>query len=178
MKRIYIDPGHGGSDSGATGNGIAEKDIVLEIGLQMSVYLRENFDTSGFFRRMSRTTDTFVSLQDRTDDANAWGADVFISIHANAFNGNVRGFETFIHTSRPAGAQNLQNRMHPHILQRMHTFDSSIPDGSSRERALRLLRATALSFGRPYESVTVTARGTRSPAVNRVVSARNSTRST
>ncbi|WP_160141853.1 N-acetylmuramoyl-L-alanine amidase [Salicibibacter halophilus] len=143
MQKIYIDPGHGGSDTGATGNGLNEKDIVLDIGHQMSVYLRENYE--GMYRRMSRTDDTDVSLQDRTDDANNWGADVFISIHANALDGSVRGFETFIHTSNPTGASDLQSVMHPQILDEMHTFDSSIPDRGEQTANFHVLRETRMS---------------------------------
>ncbi|WP_160112304.1 N-acetylmuramoyl-L-alanine amidase [Salicibibacter kimchii] len=143
MQRIYIDPGHGGSDTGATGNGLNEKDIVLDIGYQMSVYLRENYE--GMYRRMSRTDDTFVSLQGRTDDANSWGADVFISIHVNAFNGSARGFETYIHTSNPTGAANMQSVMHPQILDEMHAFDSSIPDRGAQTANFHVLRETQMS---------------------------------
>ncbi|QQK79597.1 N-acetylmuramoyl-L-alanine amidase [Salicibibacter cibi] len=143
MQRIYIDPGHGGSDTGATGNGLLEKDIVLDIGYQMSVYLRDNYE--GMYRRMSRTDDTSVSLQARTDDANNWGADVFISIHANALDGSARGFETYIHTSNPSGASDLQSVMHPQILDEMHTFDSSVPDRGEQTANFHVLRETQMS---------------------------------
>ncbi|QQK75700.1 N-acetylmuramoyl-L-alanine amidase [Salicibibacter cibarius] len=143
MQRIYIDPGHGGSDTGATGNGLYEKDIVLDIGYQMSVYLRDNYE--GMYRRMSRTDDTFVSLQARTDDANNWGADVFISIHANALDGSARGFETYIHTSNPDGASDLQSVMHPQILDEMHAFDSGIPDRGAQTANFHVLRETQMT---------------------------------
>ncbi|SDI86294.1 N-acetylmuramoyl-L-alanine amidase [Natribacillus halophilus] len=143
MQRIYIDPGHGGNDTGATGNGLAEKDIVLDIGYQMSVYLRQNYE--GMYRRMSRTDDTSVSLQARTDNANNWGADVFISIHANAFNGNARGFETYIHNSIPTGANNLQADMHPQILNEMLGYDASIPDRGQQSANFHVLRETQMT---------------------------------
>lgn len=138
MQRIYIDPGHGGSDTGATGNGIAEKDIVLDIGLQMSVYLRENFE--GIYRRMSRTDDTDVSLEDRTNDANNWGADVFVSIHVNSFDSSTRGFETFIHDSNPTWARELQRIVHPDVFEAMQTFDASIPDRGQKLANFHVLR--------------------------------------
>jgi len=81
MVKIYIDPGHGGNDPGAVANGLREKDLTLKIGLKLRDYLSgyENVQI-----RMSRTTDKTVSLSERTNDANKWGADLFVSIHINA----------------------------------------------------------------------------------------------
>ncbi|AXF57362.1 N-acetylmuramoyl-L-alanine amidase family protein [Salicibibacter kimchii] len=124
--------------AGLQGHGMAEKDIVLDIDLLMSVYLRENFE--GMYRRMSRTSDTFVSLQDRTNDANSWGGDVFVSIHANGFDGSARGFETYIHDSNPTWARELQRIMHPSVLEGMQTFDASIPDWGQQLANFHVLR--------------------------------------
>ncbi len=79
-KVIVIDPGHGGKDSGATGNGYMEKDIVLQVGLQLSEQLR----AMGYTVYMTRSNDTFIELKDRTKDANDKLADLFLSVHANA----------------------------------------------------------------------------------------------
>lgn len=88
---VYIDPGHGGSDPGASGVKSKEKDLVLQMGLQ----LRTKLESKGIIVEMSRDTDKYVSLQDRSSGANALNPDVFISIHANAYNKNIRGMETF-----------------------------------------------------------------------------------
>ncbi|MDD5212112.1 MAG: N-acetylmuramoyl-L-alanine amidase [Sulfuricurvum sp.] len=79
-KVIVIDPGHGGKDSGATGNGYMEKNIVLEIGLELS----EQLKAMGYTVYMTRTTDVFIELKDRTKFANDKMADLFLSVHANA----------------------------------------------------------------------------------------------
>lgn len=79
-KVIVIDPGHGGKDSGATGNGYMEKNIVLQIGLE----LEEALKAIGYTVYMTRSTDVFIELKDRTKFANDKMADLFLSIHANA----------------------------------------------------------------------------------------------
>lgn len=97
--KIYIDPGHGGNDPGAVGNGLREKDLTLAIALRLRNILVNEYDNVQV--RMSRTTDTSVSLNQRTDDANAWGADYLISIHINA--GGGEGFEIHTYNGSYAG---------------------------------------------------------------------------
>lgn len=79
-KVIVIDPGHGGKDSGAVGNGYMEKEIVLQISLELSEQLR----ALGYTVYMTRSNDTFIELKDRTKFANDKSADLFLSVHANA----------------------------------------------------------------------------------------------
>jgi len=79
-KVIVIDPGHGGKDSGAIGNGYMEKEIVLQVGLQLAEQLR----SVGYTVYMTRSNDTFIELKDRTKFANDKSADLFLSVHANA----------------------------------------------------------------------------------------------
>lgn len=79
-KVIVIDPGHGGKDSGAVGNGYMEKEIVLQVSQQLSEKLR----AQGYTVYMTRSNDTFVELKDRTKFANDKEADLFISVHANS----------------------------------------------------------------------------------------------
>lgn len=93
-KIIVIDPGHGGKDSGAIGNGFMEKDIVLQIGTQLAEKLR----AQGYTVYMTRSNDTFIELKDRTKYANDKQADLFISVHANSIP----------KTSDPLGAQGLE----------------------------------------------------------------------
>lgn len=94
--KIYLDPGHGGSDPGASGNGLQEKDVTLAIALKMNDILLKEYDNAE--TRLSRTTDKTVTLQERTDDANSWGADLFVSIHTNAFDGTAYGYEDYIYS--------------------------------------------------------------------------------
>lgn len=79
-KVIVIDPGHGGKDSGAIGNGYMEKNIVLDISLELS----EQLKAMGYTVYMTRSSDVFIELKDRTKFANDKTADLFLSIHANA----------------------------------------------------------------------------------------------
>lgn len=91
-KVIVIDPGHGGHDPGATGNGLREKDIVLSIGLSLGKILR----ALGAKVIYTRTTDVYVSLGKRAEIANDAKADIFISIHINAGGGvSANGVEVF-----------------------------------------------------------------------------------
>ena len=94
IRRIVVDPGHGGHDPGALGaGGTREKDIVLEIGLKLARKLKEEL---GLDVVMTRTTDVFLELQERTAIANQVGADLFVSIHANAsLNRGASGIETY-----------------------------------------------------------------------------------
>lgn len=98
--RVVIDPGHGGSDPGAIGNGITEKIINLEVALLLrDLLILDTTDTNGggtWEVLMTRTTDQTVSLSGRVALANNWPADRFISIHHNAFTSSAaRGTETF-----------------------------------------------------------------------------------
>jgi len=89
MPKIYIDQGHNprNPNAGAEGNGFREQDLVYRIGVLTAQRLRE----AGYDVRLSRpTSDTQLgtsnasSLRARVDEANRWGADLFISLHANA----------------------------------------------------------------------------------------------
>jgi len=94
IRRIVVDPGHGGHDPGAMSpTGTREKDIVLQIGLKLSQKIREEL---GIDVVMTRSTDVFIELQERTAIANKVGADLFVSIHANAsLNRAANGIETY-----------------------------------------------------------------------------------
>lgn len=94
IRRIVVDPGHGGHDPGALGSGgTREKDVVLQIGLRLAKMLKEEV---GLDVVMTRSTDVFLELQERTAIANQVGADLFVSIHANASpNRNAAGIETY-----------------------------------------------------------------------------------
>lgn len=92
--RIVIDPGHGGKDPGAIGvGGLKEKDVVLAIALEVRKLLEKNGD---YEIKLTRTVDEELSLARRTAIANSFGADIFVSIHANANRSRkARGIETF-----------------------------------------------------------------------------------
>lgn len=93
VSRIVIDPGHGGHDPGAKGKSITEADLVLDIALRVEKLLQKAPGTEVI---LTRRTDEFVPLQERTAIANREGADLFLSIHANASaNGSAHGVETY-----------------------------------------------------------------------------------
>jgi N-acetylmuramoyl-L-alanine amidase len=93
VSRIVIDPGHGGHDPGAMGNGVSEAELVLDIALRVEKLLQKQPGTDVV---LTRRTDGFVSLSERTAIANREAADLFLSIHANASeDGSARGIETY-----------------------------------------------------------------------------------
>lgn len=88
---LWVDAGHGGTDSGAVGpNGLKEKDVVLSVAMLLGAELAGDFNV-----QYSRKTDVFVSLSERARLANAAGADAFISIHCNSAENPAQGFEVF-----------------------------------------------------------------------------------
>lgn len=117
--KIFIDPGHGGTDPGAVANGLLEKDLVLTIALALKRYLLQ-FDHVEVM--LSREDDRFLTLSQRTQMANAWGADIFISIHINAGGGS--GFETFIFNGSVSAATiSNQHIMHDEIMKEISGND-------------------------------------------------------
>lgn len=94
LRKIVLDPGHGGKDPGAIGvNGIAEKDIVLAVAKKLAKRLKADL---GIQVVLTREDDTFIPLEDRTAVANAEDADLFISLHVNSSpNPEARGIETY-----------------------------------------------------------------------------------
>ena len=94
VGRIVIDPGHGGHDTGTVGrNGLMEKDLVLDVALNLKRSLEERLDAQVL---MTRSDDRFISLEERTAIANRHRSDLFISIHANASTSrSTSGVETY-----------------------------------------------------------------------------------
>lgn len=92
---VVIDAGHGGHDPGAVANKIREKDITLSAATQLAKILKEK----GADARLTRSTDVYLKLAERTAFANKNNADVFISLHCNAMpkgKTGVAGFEIYI----------------------------------------------------------------------------------
>jgi len=91
---VVIDPGHGGKDPGAIGvTGLKEKEVILDIAQRLAKLLRTRL---GLKVILTRNDDTFIPLSARTKLANAQGADLFVSIHANASKRReANGFETY-----------------------------------------------------------------------------------
>src|SRR6185369_6282757 len=93
VSRIVIDAGHGGHDPGAQGSGINESELTLDVALRLQKLLEKQ---AGVEVVMTRDTDVFIPLEERTAIANREGADMFLSIHANASrNALAHGVETY-----------------------------------------------------------------------------------
>lgn len=93
VSRVVIDAGHGGHDPGAQSTGISESELTLDVALRLGRLLERQPGTDVV---MTRDTDVFIPLEERTAIANREGADLFLSIHANASrNSTARGVETY-----------------------------------------------------------------------------------
>ena len=123
ISRIVIDPGHGGHDPGAQGRGISENELVLDVALRLEQLLLKD---PGVEVVMTRRSDVFIPLEERTALANRQGADLFLSIHANASrNSKAHGVETyFLNFSSNAAAEAVAARENSASGRTMH----SLPD--------------------------------------------------
>ena len=94
IYRVLIDAGHGGKDNGARNDdyGLMEKDLVLDV----SMRLKKLLGKTGFQVKLTRSKDVFIPLEKRSEIANRYGADFFISLHFNsAASSEPSGFEVF-----------------------------------------------------------------------------------
>ena len=99
VARVVIDAGHGGHDPGARGKGLSEADLTLDIALRLEKLLLRQ---PGVEVVQTRRTNAYVALEERTDIANRSGADLFLSIHANASaDRRARGVETYFLSFAP-----------------------------------------------------------------------------
>lgn len=93
VSRVVIDAGHGGHDPGASAFGVSEAELVLDVSLRLEALLLQQ---PGIDIVLTRRTDEYISLDERTEIANRGSADLFLSIHANASaNAVARGVETY-----------------------------------------------------------------------------------
>ncbi|MGG4316726.1 LysM peptidoglycan-binding domain-containing protein [Bacillus licheniformis] len=110
-KTFVIDAGHGGHDPGASANGLIEKVWTLQVAKKIEAKLK----ALGHRVLMIRTTDRFLSLNERTALANKWGADAYISVHINA--GGGYGYEDFIFNgSVSQTTKELQDVIHNEVV--------------------------------------------------------------
>ncbi len=139
-KLIVIDPGHGGSSSGALGGGYQEKNLTLAISLR----LRALLESCGARVVMTRDSDVDVDLYARPRMSNELHADLFISIHNDSFTANVRGTTTYYHKGDASA------RAMAFAVQREIAAVSGIPskgalsDGVLYENGLAVLRMSQM----------------------------------
>ncbi len=119
VSRIVIDAGHGGHDPGARSNGLTESELTLDVALRLGRLLEKQ---PGIDVVMTRSTDVFIPLEERTAIANREGADLFLSIHANASrNTRARGVETyFLNFASNPEAEAVAARENAGSAQTMH----------------------------------------------------------
>lgn len=137
MAKLFIDPGHGGRDPGAVGNGLEEKVITLDIALRLYRLLYQRFE--GLEVRLSRQNDTYISLDERAEAANRWGADLVLSIHINAGGGT--GFESYIHSSQPATAAKWRQILHQEVMKHI---GPDVRDRGMKTANFAILRQTKM----------------------------------
>ncbi|MEW9503433.1 N-acetylmuramoyl-L-alanine amidase [Jeotgalibacillus marinus] len=140
MAKIVLDAGHGGTDPGAVGNGLEEKKVVLDIAKKVRDILNSSYN--GASVQMTRDTDKTVSLQARTDQANAWGADTFVSIHINAGGGT--GYEDYIYPglSGTSNSAKMRNSIHTEVTKVLSKY--GIRNRGKKEANFHVLRETKM----------------------------------
>ncbi len=131
---VCVDAGHGDWDGGAVFRDEAGRELRDEKNdnLRMSKWFREALETYGVEVILTRETDVYLELKERTAIANNANADVLISFHRNSFNGedDVRGVEFWIHSSQPQGAKELANSMLDAIMEVGGMPDRGVKYGS------------------------------------------------
>lgn len=140
VKTIVIDPGHGGKDPGAMANGLKEKNIVLKVAKKLALILRKKLDCRVI---LTRSTDVFIPLEERTAIANKNDADLFVSLHVNADpDAEASGFETYYLnlTSNPEAMRvaAYENETSTHQISEMKNILSSILKNSKIQESSRL----------------------------------------
>ena len=138
--KVVIDPGHGGPDPGAVGiAGLRETDVVLDVSLQLARLLQ----SQGVEVLLTRTTEVDVDLPPRVALANSSGADVFLSVHANALSmmrPDVNGIESFYF--EPAG--NRARSLAAAVQQQMLAISPGSPDRGVRTARFFVIRRTVM----------------------------------
>lgn len=127
ILKIVIDPGHGGKDPGAVGpRGEKEKDITLTVGKELA----EKLEHDGFNVFLTRKTDVYIPLEERSAFANRKNADLFISIHLNANETeSLRGIETyFLNLATDASALKVADRENASVSKKMSEIQFIIKD--------------------------------------------------
>lgn len=157
VERVVVDPGHGGNDPGAIGpRGLREKDVTLDIAHRAAPIVAREL---GVATLLTRDVDEFVPLDERTARANAFGADLFVSIHCNAAeNTGSDGVVTFVldDSSDAAAARvaALENSASAAAAQELASAFRRIQDTATLERSVQfaqlLQRATVASLQGNY----------------------------
>lgn len=138
-KLVVIDAGHGGSDGGAGRGSYLEKNLVLQNARQLRDYLRNNFTVDV---KLTRDSDTFISLSGRANISNRANADFFISMHYNAFNGSARGYEDFIWNklSNSSSTAKMRDKIHAKVKPVLSRY--GVPNRGKKKANFAVVRQT------------------------------------
>lgn len=109
-KLVVIDPGHGGHDPGATGNGLRECDVTLKIARRIKSALLRDFDVEV---KLTRSSDLFVGLSERAQFANDRDAAYFVAVHINSGGGT--GYEDYVHTNAGTTTAGRRDALHRQV---------------------------------------------------------------
>ncbi len=160
LRRVVLDPGHGGRDPGAIGiSGLHEKDVALDLAHRAGPLIAREL---GVDTLLTRDDDTYVPLDERVAKANAFGADLFISIHCNASESqNSHGVMSFVlDHSRDADATRIAARENAASSAATRDFATSMRQvidaatvRTSVQFAQLLQRASTSSLGAHYPGV-------------------------
>jgi N-acetylmuramoyl-L-alanine amidase len=135
VGRVVIDPGHGGHDHGSTGpGGLVEKELVLDLAQRLGKLIEERLGSEVIY---TRTDDTFIPLESRTELANDKKADLFLSIHANSspYPG-VSGVETYyLNFASTRDAMDLASRENAGSQQTVHELSDIIQKITRHDKA-------------------------------------------
>jgi len=148
VRRIVVDPGHGGKDPGAVGFGLKEKDIVLNVAKKIKKILEEK---NGYEVLLTRDSDVSLALEERTAIANTKEADLFLSIHVNAHpEETIRGVETFYlnlatHTEAMRVAA-LENATSTHNMSEMQDILSELMQNEKINESSQLAEFVQLNM--------------------------------
>lgn len=139
-KKVVIDPGHGGKDHGAVSQDLKEKDLTLKIAKRVKSELEIAY---GIDVIMTRTTDKYLTLKERTDFANKQKADFFCSIHINAGGGT--GYEDYIYDRLSDSSETAKKRtvFHNEIKKVLEKYN--IRNRGMKKKNLHVLRETSMS---------------------------------
>lgn len=120
-RQVIIDAGHGGSDPGAQRGDIQEKELTLSIAMKLKQYL----EAQGIKVKMTRTDDSFVSLEDRVKITNELNPDAFVSIHINSLetDRDIKGIETYYQNGR---SRQLAEKIHEQLVGKLQVPDRNV----------------------------------------------------
>jgi len=138
FSRVIIDAGHGGKDPGSRWYGISEKTLTLDVAKRLSATLK----SKGVSTVLTRSSDTYMSLDYRAQKANKYSDAVLVSIHFNAHtNRSIKGIETFYYPGSSKG-RTLASRVQSELANRINSRNRGIKSG--RLKVLRLTKHPAI----------------------------------